>query len=221
MRETIEMNRKYLIIKRVMDILTAFVLLLVLSPVIILSFLIQWIDIGTWPIFIQKRPGKNEIPFNIIKLKTMNERKGVNGELLPDNMRITLLGRFFRSTSIDELPQLVNVLKGDMSFVGPRPLLMTYLDLYDDEQKKRHNVRPGITGLAQVNGRNSINWEDKFVFDLQYVNHCSFSMDFKILVRTVQKVLAQNDIQNDVNQTMPTFTGSRHRKSYSEKRTTE
>ena len=146
---------------------------------------------------------------NIIKLKTLNERRDLEGNLLPDKDRITRFGRFFRSASIDELPQLINVLKGDMSFVGPRPLLVDYLELYNIEQKKRHLVRPGITGLAQVSGRNAISWEEKFSFDIRYVESISFLLDVKILLKTVQKVIVRKDIQNQVDRPMPRFTGSK------------
>ena len=192
-----------------MDILVASIVLIVISPVILLSLLIQWIEIGSSPVFIQTRPGKNEVLFNIIKLKTMNEKRDSAGNLLPDKDRITRFGRFFRSASIDELPQLINVMKGDMSFVGPRPLLVAYLELYNEEQKKRHLVRPGITGLAQVNGRNAIGWDEKFSYDVEYVNRISFSLDLMILLKTVQKVIARKDIQNQVDRPMPRFTGSK------------
>jgi len=203
------MTRPYLIFKRIMDILVASIVLIVFSPIILLSLLIQWIEIGSSPVFIQTRPGKDEVLFNIIKLKTMNERRDHEGNLLPDKDRITRFGRFFRSASIDELPQLINVFKGDMSFVGPRPLLVAYLELYNDEQKKRHLVRPGITGLAQVSGRNAISWEEKFSFDVNYVESISFLLDLKILLKTVQKVIARKDIQNQVDRPMPRFTGSK------------
>ena len=203
------MTTPYLYFKRIMDILVASILLIVLSPIILLSLIIQWIEIGSSPVFIQTRPGKNEISFNIIKLKTMNEKRDVNGDFLPDNLRITRFGRFFRSASIDELLQLINVLKGDMSFVGPRPLLVAYLELYNDEQKKRHLVRPGITGMAQVNGRNAISWEEKFSYDVKYVEKISFLLDLKILLKTVQKVAARKDIQNQTDRPMPRFTGSK------------
>jgi len=203
------MTRPYLVFKRLMDILVASIVLIILSPIILLSLLIQWIEIGSYPVFIQTRPGKNEVLFNIIKLKTMNQKRDHEGNLLPDKDRITRFGRFFRSASIDELPQLINVLKGDMSFVGPRPLLVAYLELYNDEQKKRHLVRPGITGLAQVNGRNAIDWDDKFSYDVEYVQRISFLLDLKILLKTVQKVIARKDIQNQVDRPMPRFTGSK------------
>ena len=201
------MNKPYLLFKRLMDILVASIVLVVLSPIIILSLLIQWIEIGSSPVFIQTRPGKNEVLFNIIKLKTMNEKRDSEGNLLPDKDRMTRFGRFFRSASIDELPQLINVLKGDMSFVGPRPLLMEYLKLYSDEQRRRHDVRPGITGLAQVNGRNAISWQEKFSFDVSYIESISFLLDLKILLLTFIKVFRRNDIQANEEVTMPTFKG--------------
>jgi lipopolysaccharide/colanic/teichoic acid biosynthesis glycosyltransferase len=202
------MTKPYLLFKRLMDILVASIVLILFSPIILLSLLIQWIEIGSSPVFIQTRPGKNEVPFNIIKLKTMNEKRDSKGNLLPDKDRITRFGRFFRSASIDELPQLINVLKGDMSFVGPRPLLIEYLNYYNEEQRKRHNVRPGITGLAQVNGRNAISWQEKFDYDIKYAKDLSFSLDFIILLKTVKKVLNSSDIQSDTQVTMPKFTGN-------------
>jgi lipopolysaccharide/colanic/teichoic acid biosynthesis glycosyltransferase len=191
-----------------MDVAVALVLLVLLSPIILLSLLIQWIEIGSSPIFFQERPGKNEKIFKIFKLKTMNEKRGADGELLEDRYRITRFGGFFRSASIDELPQLVNVLKGDMSFVGPRPLLKEYLLLYNEHQKHRHLVRPGITGLAQINGRNAISWDDKFDFDVNYVHDLSFALDLQILIKTVLKVLKRQGIQSGQEVTMPKFTGN-------------
>ena len=191
-----------------MDVAVAAVLLVVLSPIILLSLVVQWIEIGSSPIFFQERPGRNEKIFKIFKLKTMNEKRGADGELLEDRLRITRLGAFFRSASIDELPQLINVLKGDMSFVGPRPLLIEYLPLYNEHQKKRHLVRPGITGLAQINGRNAISWNDKFDFDVNYVNDLSFALDLQILMKTVLKVLKRQGIQSGQEVTMPKFTGN-------------
>ena len=191
-----------------MDVAVALVLLVLLSPIILLSLLIQWIEIGSSPIFFQERPGINEKIFKIFKLKTMNEKRGADGELLADRYRITRFGGFFRSASIDELPQLLNVLKGDMSFVGPRPLLKEYLLLYNEHQKHRHLVRPGITGLAQVNGRNAISWNDKFDFDVNYVNNLCFALDLQILMKTVLKVFQRQGIQSGQEVTMPKFTGN-------------
>ena len=192
-----------------MDVAVAAALLVVLSPIIFLSLLIQWIEIGSSPIFFQERPGRNEKIFKIFKLKTMNEKRGDDGELLADRFRITRFGGFFRSASIDELPQLINVLKGDMSFVGPRPLLVAYLPLYNTHQKKRHIVRPGITGMAQVNGRNAISWDEKFNHDVYYVENISFVLDIKILLKTVQKVIGRKNIENQDTVPMPRFTGSK------------
>ena len=191
-----------------MDVAVAGVLLIALFPIILLSLIIQWIEIGSSPIFFQERPGRNEKIFKIFKLKTMNEKRGEDGELLEDHKRITRFGAFFRSASIDELPQLLNVLKGDMSFVGPRPLLIEYLTLYNEHQKKRHLVRPGITGLAQINGRNAISWNDKFDFDVNYVNYLSFAVDLQILMKTVLKVLKRQGIQSGQEVTMAKFKGN-------------
>ena len=203
------MTKPYLLFKRLMDVAVAAVLLVVLSPIILISLVIQWIEIGSSPIFFQERPGRNEKVFKIFKLKTMNEKRGADGELLADRYRITRFGGFFRSASIDELPQLINVLKGDMSFVGPRPLLVAYLPLYNSHQKKRHLVRPGITGMAQVNGRNAISWDEKFNHDVYYVENISFVLDVKILLKTVQKVIGRKDIQNQDTVPMPRFSGSK------------
>ena len=202
------MTKPYAFFKRFMDIFVALILLIVLSPIIVLSLLIQWVELGESPIFKQQRPGLREKPFYILKLKSMNNKRDNLGELLPDHLRITKFGSFFRKASIDELPQLLNVLKGDMSFVGPRPLLMEYLPLYSEFQKKRHSVRPGITGWAQVNGRNAISWEEKFKLDVEYATKVKFWLDFKIVLLTVKKVLRSADIQSDKNLTMPKFTGN-------------
>ena len=191
-----------------MDVALAAVLLVILSPIIAISLVIQWIEIGSSPIFFQERPGRNEKVFKIFKLKTMNEKRGADGELLEDRLRITRLGAFFRSASIDELPQLINVLKGDMSFVGPRPLLSEYLPLYNEKQRLRHSVRPGITGLAQVNGRNAISWQEKFDLDVQYVRTLSFLVDVNILFNTVVKVIRRSDIQSNSVLTMEKFKGN-------------
>ena len=203
------MTKPYLLFKRMMDLLVASIVLIVLSPIILLSLLIQWVELGSSPVFIQTRPGKNEVLFNIYKLKTMNEKRDANGDLLLDYLRITRFGKFFRSASIDELPQLINVLKGDMSFVGPRPLLVAYLELYNEEQKKRHLVRPGITGLAQVNGRNAISWQEKFLYDVRYTHQISLLLDLKILILTIWKVLKKQDIQSGEQETMSLFKGNK------------
>lgn len=195
--------------KRIIDFLASLVALLVLSPIIlILTFLLALANNGK-PFFFQKRPGKNEKIFTIIKFKTMNDKKDGDGNLLPDVERITKVGKFVRGASLDELLQLVNVLKGDMSIVGPRPLLVDYLTLYNEEQAKRHNVKPGITGWAQVNGRNAISWEEKFRLDVWYVNNISFPTDVKILVKTVQKVVQRDGISASEEQTMERFMGTK------------
>lgn len=196
--------------KRVIDFLVSLIALLVLSPIILtLTVLLAWANNGK-PFFFQKRPGKNEKIFTIIKFKTMNDKKDAQGNLLPDMERITKVGKFVRGASLDELLQLINVLKGDMSIVGPRPLLVAYLPLYNSEQAKRHNVKPGITGWAQVNGRNAISWEEKFKLDVWYVNNISFATDVKILVKTVQKVVQRDGISASEEQTMERFMGTKN-----------
>jgi len=159
------------------------------------------------PFFFQVRPGKNEKLFKIIKLKSMNDKKDEQGELLAYEHRITKTGAFVRKYSLDEIPQLFNVLKGDMSIIGPRPLLVQYLPLYNKDQKRRHQVKPGITGWAQVNGRNAISWKQKFEFDVWYVDHLSFILDMKIIIKTIRKVVLKEGVNSDVNINMPVFTG--------------
>ena len=163
---------------------------------------------GAGAFFIQERPGKNEKVFKVIKFKTMTDARDVEGKLLPDADRLTRVGRFVRSTSIDELPQLINVLKGDMALIGPRPLLPQYLPLYSKEQARRHEVRPGITGWAQVNGRNAISWSKKFELDVWYVDHCSLLLDLKIILLTVKKVFVREGVNSGAEVTMPPFTGN-------------
>lgn len=162
------------------------------------------------PFFIQPRPGKNEKIFKLIKFKTMNDKRDKLGYLLPDEKRLTVVGKFVRKTSLDEIPQLINVIKGDMSLVGPRPLLVEYLPLYNEEQKRRHEVKPGITGWAQVNGRNAISWEEKFKYDVWYVDHLSFILDLKILLLTIKKVFKREGISSTNAATMERFTGSKN-----------
>ncbi len=195
-------------IKPILDFLAALIGLLVLSPV----FLVVWIGLALAnngkPFFFQKRPGKNERIFTIIKFKTMNDKKDAQGNLLPDARRLTAIGSFVRKTSLDEIPQLLNVLKGDMSFVGPRPLLPEYLPLYNARQRKRHNVKPGITGWAQVNGRNAISWEQKFEYDVWYVENQSFTLDLRILFKTVKKVFKSEGIAQVGQVTAERFNGS-------------
>lgn len=159
-------------------------------------------------VFLQDRPGKNAKIFKVIKFKTMTDERDSNGELLPDEMRLTKVGRFVRSTSIDELPQLINVLKGDMALIGPRPLLVQYLPLYNAEQARRHEVRPGITGWAQCHGRNAISWQEKFKLDVWYVDHISLSTDIRVIATTIKKVLSRADISSDTSATMELFTGN-------------
>lgn len=194
--------------KRLFDFLIALIALLLLSPVFLLvTFGLFFANNGT-PFFLQTRPGKDEKLFRIVKFKTMNDKKDSEGNLLTDAERLTTIGRFVRKTSLDELPQLFNVLKGDMSLIGPRPLLVQYLPLYNAEQKKRHDVRPGITGWAQVNGRNAISWEQKFAYDVWYVDNCSFLLDIKIVVLTLKKVFVREGISQEGHATMETFKGN-------------
>ncbi|MBI3217908.1 MAG: sugar transferase [Bacteroidetes bacterium] len=195
-------------LKPILDRLVALFALIVISPVflmiVILLFVFQ--DGHVW--FTQMRPGKNERLFRLIKFKTMNERRNSRGELLSDVERLTKIGKFIRKTSLDELPQLINVIKGEMSFVGPRPLLVEYLPLYNEQQKKRHGVTPGITGWAQVNGRNAIDWQTKFKLDVWYVDNQSFWVDIKIMFRTLLKVVKSEGINSSTAATMERFTGN-------------
>lgn len=183
-------------------------MLLVASPIIVIVAIILAFSNGGSPFFLQKRPGKKERIFTIIKFKTMNNKTDETGKLLPDSERLTAVGKFIRSSSLDELPQLINVLIGDMSFVGPRPLLPEYLPLYNEFQKQRHSVKPGITGWAQVNGRNAISWQQKFEYDVWYVNNQSFYLDLKILYKTVLKVIKKEDINRVGEATMTRFKGN-------------
>ena len=200
------MYKTYL--KRFLDLVLSFIGLLTLSPILLIVILLLAIANNGKPFFFQMRPGLNGHLFKIIKFKTMNDKKDSNGKLLNDSLRLTKIGNFVRKTSLDEIPQLINVLKGDMSLIGPRPLLPEYLPLYNDEQKKRHNVRPGITGWAQVNGRNAINWQQKFEYDVWYVQHLSFKLDVKILIQTFQKVLKSEGIYASSTIVMNRFKGN-------------
>lgn len=195
-------------LKRIFDFLAAFFGLLVLSPLFLVVTVALFFANRGKPFFFQARPGKNEKIFKIVKFKSMNDKKDPQGNLLPDAERLTPVGSFVRKTSLDEIPQLINVLKGDMSLIGPRPLLVQYLPLYDDFQKRRHEVRPGITGWAQVNGRNALSWEDKFERDVWYVDHLSFGLDIKILFLTVKKVFVREGISQDGQATMEAFKGN-------------
>ena len=194
-------------LKRALDFTAALVLIILVSPVMALTWF--WIrkHISKSAIFTQSRPGLDEQIFKIYKFKTMSDERGADGELLPDEMRLSGIGKTIRSLSLDELPQLFNVLKGDMSFIGPRPLLVEYLPLYDAEQATRHDVRPGITGLAQVNGRNAISWAEKFKFDARYVRELSFALDVKIAILTVQKVLKRSGVSKEGMATTEKFNG--------------
>ena len=196
------------LIKPFLDFLVASLIIVLLLPLLLVITLGLFFTNSGKPFFFQKRPGKNEKIFRIVKFKTMNDKKDESGNLLPDEKRLTSVGKFVRKTSLDEIPQLLNVLKGDMSIVGPRPLLPQYLPLYNDFQKQRHNVRPGITGYAQVNGRNAISWEKKFELDVYYVKKISFMLDVQILLKTVAKVFLRSDINNDDAATMEVFKGS-------------
>ena len=196
------------ILKPIFDYTFSFLLILILSPLLLLLIMLLYFFNQKNVFFFQSRPGKNERVFRIIKFKTMTDEKDQNGNLLPDEKRLTKMGKFVRKTSLDELPQLFNVLKGDMSFIGPRPLLVSYLTLYNDEQKKRHNIKPGITGWAQVNGRNAITWEQKFIFDVFYVNNVSFTLDLKIFLLTIKKVLKSEGINTIGVATTESFKGN-------------
>jgi lipopolysaccharide/colanic/teichoic acid biosynthesis glycosyltransferase len=194
--------------KRIIDVLLSFIALVILLPVlIIVGILLSIVNDGK-PFFFQLRPGKNGKLFKIIKFKTMNDRTNDSGDLLPDAERLTEIGSFVRKTSLDEIPQLLNVLKGDMSLIGPRPLLPEYLPLYSVEQYRRHEVRPGITGWAQVNGRNAISWNEKFSLDVWYVDHLNFWLDLKIIILTLKKVVVKEGISSSTSVTMEKFTGN-------------
>lgn len=194
--------------KRLFDFIIAFVALIILSPLFIAVMIGLYFANGGKPFFFQSRPGLNEKIFKIIKFKTMNDKKDINGNLLSDEERLTPVGAFVRKTSLDEIPQLINVLKGDMAIIGPRPLLPQYLPLYNETQKRRHNVRPGITGWAQVNGRNAISWKKKFELDVYYVDNFSFGIDSKIFFLTIKKVLVREGISQEGQVTAEVFNGN-------------
>lgn len=195
--------------KRLLDILISGIALLCIGWFLIpVAIFLHFANKGAGAFFYQERPGKDEKIFKVIKFKTMTDERDADGNLLPDAQRLTKVGKFVRSTSIDELPQLINVFKGDMSLIGPRPLLVKYLPLYNDEQRRRHEVRPGISGWAQCHGRNAITWTEKFKLDVWYVNHCTLWTDIKVIWITVMKVLKRADISNDAAATMPPFTGN-------------
>ena len=200
------MYAKY--IKRVLDLILSLMALIILMPLMIIIAILVRIKLGSPVIFKQERPGKNEKIFTLYKFRTMTNKKDENGNLLPHEKRLTKFGRILRSTSLDELPELFNILKGDMSIVGPRPLLKEYLPLYNEEQKHRHDVRPGLTGLAQISGRNSISWEEKFDDDIKYVNEVTFINDLRIILKTVVKVFKREGISQEGNATMGKFKGN-------------
>lgn len=195
-------------IKRVLDFILSLIAIIILSPILLITGILVRIKLGSPIIFKQERPGKDEKIFTLYKFRTMTDKKDENGKLLEDSKRITKFGKILRSTSIDELPELFNILKGDMSFVGPRPLLIEYLPLYNEKQKHRHDVRPGLTGLAQISGRNSISWEEKFEDDLKYIEKISFWEDVKIIFKTFFKVFKREGISQQGNVTMEKFKGS-------------
>ena len=194
--------------KRLIDILISFSLLIILSPIILIVTVALIFNNKGKPFFYQDRPGYKEKKIRIVKFKTMTDKKDKEGNLLPDNERITNLGNIIRLSSLDELPQLINVLKGDMSMIGPRPLLFKYLPLYSKEQKRRHEIKPGITGLAQVNGRNAISWTKKFEYDVYYVDHLSLFLDFKIIFKTIRKILIREGVNQSKERPMNPFDGT-------------
>ena len=194
--------------KRCFDLILSVIGLIILSPIFIIVLIVLTVNNGGSPFFFQKRPGKNDVIFSIIKFKTMTDKKDNQGHLLPDSDRLTSVGKFIRKTSLDEIPQLINVLKGDMSLIGPRPLLPEYLSLYNTEQKRRHEVRPGITGWAQVNGRNAISWQKKFEYDVWYVDNISLLLDVKIILKTVLKVFKSEGINMENQVTTTNFRGN-------------
>lgn len=195
--------------KPLLDFLFSLIILLLIAPLIIIISLLLFIVNSRSPFFIQTRPGKHGRIFNLIKFKTMNDKRDKEGKLLPDYQRLTPLGKWIRKTSLDELPQFINVLKGEMSIIGPRPLLVEYLPLYNDFQNRRHEVKPGITGWAQVKGRNALTWEEKFKLDVWYVDHISFLLDIKILFITFWKIFRQEGISVNDTVTMEKFTGTK------------
>jgi lipopolysaccharide/colanic/teichoic acid biosynthesis glycosyltransferase len=197
--------------KRAFDVALTVPALIVLSPVFALVALAVRMSLGSPVIFRQQRPGKNERPFTLYKFRTMRDARDAQGTLLPDARRLTRLGAFLRATSLDELPELVNVLRGDMSLVGPRPLLMEYLPLYSPEQRRRHDVRPGVTGWAQVNGRNALTWREKFALDIEYVEHVSMGLDLRILILTIVSVVRSEGISHSGHVTMQPFRGGHGR----------
>lgn len=196
-------------IKRPQDFMLSLIALIFLSPILIIVAILVRTKLGSPVLFTQDRPGKNEKIFKMYKFRTMTDDKDEKGKLLPDSVRLTKFGKMLRATSLDELPELWNIVRGDMAIIGPRPLLVQYLDLYNDHQKRRHEVRPGLSGYAQVNGRNAISWEAKFNLDVRYVDNVSFSGDWKIIFLTIKKVFVREGISSDTSVTMEPFRGSK------------
>lgn len=193
--------------KRSFDLFFSFTLLIFLSPVLVVIAILISLTMGRPIFFVQKRPGKDEIIFNLYKFRTMSNKKDITGQLLPDEKRLTRIGSFLRKTSLDELPELINIVKGEMSLVGPRPLLIEYLPLYTEEQNKRHRILPGLTGLAQINGRNQISWSKKFKYDIEYVKTMSFLLDINILLQTLRVVVSKKGINPDKSSSTRKFKG--------------
>ena len=196
-------------LKRPQDFLCSLAALIVLSPILLITALLVWVKLGSPVLFSQERPGRNDRIFKLYKFRTMTEERDENGNLLPDEQRLPRFGKVLRSTSLDELPELYNILKGDMSVVGPRPLRVDYLPLYNTHQARRHEVRPGFTGLAQIHGRNSITWEEKFDWDVKYVDHITFLGDWKIIFETIKTVFKREGISSDTSVTMERFKGTK------------
>lgn len=201
------------VIKRLIDLLISFAAIVFLSPLFLLVSILVKTKLGSPIIFKQQRPGKNGEIFTLYKFRTMTNERDASGNLLPETIRLTNFGLLLRSTSLDELPQLFNILKGEMSLIGPRPLLVEYLELYNDHQKRRHEVRPGLTGLAQVSGRNYLSWEEKFNLDVEYIDNISLLNDLKILVLTIKKVVIREDIYEDPNKIMEDFEGNKYQEN--------
>ena len=194
--------------KRFLDFILSLCAVIVLSPILLILIVFGAVFMGGNPFFFQERPGKDEKIFKLIKFRSMDNRKDKDGNLLPDNVRLNKYGRFLRSTSLDELPELINILKGDMSIIGPRPLLVKYLERYNEEQHHRHDIRPGLTGYAQAHGRNAVSWEDKFAMDVCYTKHISFLVDVRIIWDTVMTVVKREGISSDTSATMEEFMGT-------------
>ena len=198
----------YKYVKRILDIISSLLAISILSPLLAVTSVLVKTKLGSPVLFRQERPGKDEKIFTLMKFRTMTDERDENGELLPDEVRLTKFGKFLRSTSVDELPELFNILKGDMSVIGPRPLLVKYLPRYNEHQHRRHEVKPGLSGWAQVNGRNAISWEEKFDFDVEYVDNYSLLMDIKVLFMTVANVLKRDGISSETSATMEEFMGN-------------